>query len=1416
MNMNKQTTGRRLPLKRTWLALLLAGAAFAAHGGPGAPQVLSGTASFTQQGNVFSITNTPNTIINWQSFSIGAGEITRFIQQDANSAVLNRVLGQDPSKILGALQSNGHVFLINPNGIVFGRDARVDVGALTASTLQISDKDFLAGKRNFSAGGKPDARLSNEGAIRTTQGGQVFLLAGDVENSGVIQAPGGQVVLAAGHSVQLVDSGNPDLHVVVSAPSDRAVNLGQVVAAGGKIGIYGALVNQRGRVSADSAVVGANGKVVLRASRDSVLEAGSLTSAIGAGKGGEVHVLGERVALAGDARIDASGAAGGGTVLVGGDYQGKNALLPNAKHTVLSKDAAIAADATAGGDGGKVILWSDGATQAHGAISTRGAGGGKGGLVETSGHALAIQGIRVDTGAKGTWLLDPDNITISTVGVNTNFYSGSILFADAPLDTVISPADFANIGAGAVLLQANQNINVNAPIAIGGRSLTMTAGKAINVNASIVSSGASSMGFAAPSFSLSSGASLETSGSVLINANNVSLAGAIKPAGTGNKPSVDFTALSGTQQIAIGGGAGDSSSTLGLSEAELLNIDTDSLRISAASGGTGSFTVVGSLDLSSRLGGSSRLNLFAYNGPLAINGAINTKGEVNLYTTSSLSQGDSITASQLYATGASVSLGANNSVGILAGNATAGSFFFNNNKALNLGVVGDNYGVHASGGSLSLNANGLLSLGFAPQAPGGSMTLSGQGIVGTNIQDWITAGSLTLNSSAGIGTAANPVWTKVDSLYLNNSGISAPIYVENYGFLNLVQAQQLGVNNAGLIDVVSQGGMAVGSVSAQGGIDLHSYGPMTVKGPVASTGGSIDLLADGAVANSSSGDAVTIDAAGSLNTNSGTIKVSGSTIANAGTISSVTGNITLLGVYTGAGKVTTGGTVSGYVAPPAPPQPPAVIEPTVSECLGGSSNSLCKAVLAAALDACVADPAGASCSLLLPSLNSCIATPNLYGCSAVLPAIASCIANPAMAGCSAVLPALAQCVANPSLAGCSVILPTLTTCIASPTTAGCSAVLPSLALCASAPSTPGCAVVLPTLAACIATPSAAGCSAVLPTLASCIAAPATAGCSVVLPTRASCDADPTQPGCSALPPTLAQCIASPTLAGCNNVLPTITQCTSAPATAGCQVVLPSLAMCVTAPTTAGCSVVLPSLATCTATPTTAGCTAVLPKLTVCIAAPTTAGCSAVLPKLAACVAAPTTAGCTVVLPSLATCTATPAAVGCSVVLPSLAACVTAPATAGCSVVLPTLAQCTATPSLAGCVAVLPPVQTCANNPTLPGCTVVPLPPAADICVVAPNSALCQVLSPPTASEPVKPVQNVVNEVIRMGTTTTPSAFDPGTVLFENKPTVADTTSGGGASGSTTDNKVEAKDEQGSAATEKTGAKNDAIKKTYCN
>ena len=120
---------------------------------PNGPTVINGQVFFNYNGNLLQITNTPGAVINWQGFSIGASEITRFIQQSASSTVLNWVAAGNPSVILGALQSQlangatgGRVYLINPSGVVFGAGAQINTGGLVVSTLGLSDADFKAGR----------------------------------------------------------------------------------------------------------------------------------------------------------------------------------------------------------------------------------------------------------------------------------------------------------------------------------------------------------------------------------------------------------------------------------------------------------------------------------------------------------------------------------------------------------------------------------------------------------------------------------------------------------------------------------------------------------------------------------------------------------------------------------------------------------------------------------------------------------------------------------------------------------------------------------------------------------------------------------------------------------------------------------------------------------------------------------------------------------------------------------------------------------------------------------------------------------------------------------------------------------------------------------------------------------------------
>ena len=482
------------------LALAAAGLFAQASGqaaGPVLPsgwQVMpGGQATVATRGGAMTVTSSANAVLNWQQFSIGAGQSVRFDQPSASSKVLNRVVGQDASQIFGSLSSNGAVWLLNPNGVLFGAGARVDVAGLMASTLSISNADWAAGR--YSLAGSADglfgsASVVNQGQLRTVAGGRVMLVGGaTVRNEGLIDAPGGQVLLAAGRSVDLVDSALPNLAVRVSAPQGEVLNLGQVLAAGGRIDLSAAIVNQRGIVRADSLGAGLGGQIQLLGSQGVDLGAASLTSASGGsggrvlvdggsgstllagrlsatggrGAGGGVQMLGRQVGLLDGATVDASGAAGG-TVQIGGGLQGRDAGLRNAEAVYMAPGASVAADALGSGAGGLIVLWSDQATRAYGSLSARGGPlGGDGGLIETSGGWLDARpaSVRTDApaGRHGQWLLDPHDIVITS---------------DASDFLIAGNPDFRSTGNVAVLSTAtleaalNANNNVTVTTSSGG------------------------------------------------------------------------------------------------------------------------------------------------------------------------------------------------------------------------------------------------------------------------------------------------------------------------------------------------------------------------------------------------------------------------------------------------------------------------------------------------------------------------------------------------------------------------------------------------------------------------------------------------------------------------------------------------------------------------------------------------------------------------------------------------------------------------------------------------------------------------------------------------------------------------------------------------------------------------------------
>ena len=206
----------------------------AANALPTGGQVTSGSATISQSGNTLNINqSSAKMIANWGSFDIGKDAKVNFIQPNASSQALNRITGQNPSQIFGQLNANGQVVLINPNGIVFGQGAQVNVGGLVASTLQLSDADFHNGQLRFTQGNGAGS-IVNQGSLN---GQVVALIAPQVSNQGSIVANSGSAVLASGNQVTLDFAGNGMVNVKVDE------------------GTFNALVENKALIQADGGLV---------------------------------------------------------------------------------------------------------------------------------------------------------------------------------------------------------------------------------------------------------------------------------------------------------------------------------------------------------------------------------------------------------------------------------------------------------------------------------------------------------------------------------------------------------------------------------------------------------------------------------------------------------------------------------------------------------------------------------------------------------------------------------------------------------------------------------------------------------------------------------------------------------------------------------------------------------------------------------------------------------------------------------------------------------------------------------------------------------------------------------------------------------------------------------------------------------
>ena len=371
--------------------------------------VQSGSASFTVNGSQFTVTAGNNAMLNWQSFNIAAGQTTIFNQPSASSIAWNRIADQNPSQIYGSLQANGVVVLLNSSGFYFGPNSFVSAAGLVVSTANYAPPQNGGGAWVFN-GPPPLASIVNFGTIKVGHGGNVFLIADQVVNLGDIEAPGGNIALAAGQTVTL--SERPDgrgMSMQVTLPQGSVDNYGNLIADGGTISLNAKVVNQNGFIQANS-VRNQNGVIELMASDELNLGANSTILAQG--------------------DDSATGSAGG---------------------TVTLKSGNIFSD-TAGGE----------------IITTGGAHGGNGGNVEVSAPNIQSLDSAMDARAQagftgGIFLLDPVNINLGTSGNGTVPNNGTVAYNSSPgtLNLNVNTA-FLNKNFSQILLQASGNITLVA------------------------------------------------------------------------------------------------------------------------------------------------------------------------------------------------------------------------------------------------------------------------------------------------------------------------------------------------------------------------------------------------------------------------------------------------------------------------------------------------------------------------------------------------------------------------------------------------------------------------------------------------------------------------------------------------------------------------------------------------------------------------------------------------------------------------------------------------------------------------------------------------------------------------------------------------------------------------------------------
>jgi len=929
--------------------LCLALAYPAAQGLPQGAQVAQGQVkvSTPQAGQGLIQQASDKAVINWQSFSIGANEALRIEQPGVNSVLLNRVVGGDPSLILGRMTSNGQVFLLNPRGIVFGRGSQVNVGGLVASTLDLSDAAFLAGDYRFKAG--PGAGgLQADGSI-AAPGGTVALVAPQLSVGGSIQA--GRVGLAAASAVQVDVEG--DGLVLFNLRNDDHLDV--ALKFSGRIQTEGGSTELRAQARAGAAgqVLNMDGVVQARGLRQQggriVIDGGTAgdtyvngTLDAGGERGGSITVLGQRVAVLDPAVLDASGAQGGGSIQVGGGFHGEG-TDHNAERTYIAAGAQLRADATEQGDGGSVAIWADLRTDMLGRISARGGRlGGHGGMVETSGlQKLNMPSGGVDVsavrGRAGHWLLDPANLTISNASSSGS--SGASPFepsADGAVlsVTVLNNALAAGTGvtvrttSGAGTAAETGDIIVDAAIqGTHGGSLTLDAVGSIG----FTGGGSISATGGALNVSLLAGAgvsatSIQTNGGTLgvtahgaVTLGSVN-SGALTIASNGGAVTLPTGTIGGLLGVTTGGGAitqaagnlstagatldaAAGSVTLGsLGSSVDLGVTTTTGSIAQASGTA--LSVSGATSLSTT-GSTITLDATTNN----LQGAVSASGGATALTNAGALVLGSTTVSSLTATAVSGSITQAGGTSL----SVSGASSFTASGAITLDAATNSLqgAVGVNGGAVTVRNAGALLLGnvtassLNATADGGSITQSAGTSLGISGATGLTAGGAitldaTTNSLQGTVTASGGATTLTNAGALVLGNVTASSLTATAGSGNITQVGGTGLSISGATTLAASSGTITldattnqlqGAVGVSGGAaSLLNAGTLTLGNSSVS---SLSATASSGNLAQAAGTSIAVSGATDLTASGGTITLDGTANNLQGTVTASGGATTL-------------------------------------------------------------------------------------------------------------------------------------------------------------------------------------------------------------------------------------------------------------------------------------------------------------------------------------------------------------------------------------------------------------------------------------------------------------------------------------------------------------------------------------------